>query len=355
MRALSQLFDSTRLVVPCSRESGPEGISPLTGHNLAVIPVTLPFGRGLSRKARLPFWLLRNLRVLYKEIRQADAVHAPIPGDVGTIGMMLAFLLRKRLFVRHCGNWLFQQTFAERFWRWFMEQYAGGRNVMLATGGAREPPSRRNGNVRWIFSTSLTTDQIAACARVALPRNPARLVIAGRQEEEKGTGVVIRSLRLLAGEMPEISLDVIGDGPARQGFERLARDIGVAKNVRFHGNVAHDSVIELMRCGGIFCFPTTSSEGFPKVVVEALACGLPVVTTPVSVLPDLLRSGCGVLIQAEPAAVADAVRKLASCPDQYAAMSIQAIETAKQYSLERWRDEIGSLLESAWGPLRAND
>src|SRR5882672_1293127 len=202
--ALSELFDSTVLLVPCLAADD-SGETPLTGHNLSVKPLSWPHGHGVWRKLLFPFWILRNLPLVLKHLWKADAIHAPIPGDVGTIGMLGTFLLRKPLFVRHCGNWFQPRTAAERFWRWSMEGFAGGRNVMLATGGATEPPSRKNAEVRWIFSTSLTQEQLSRYGRPrsAPPAGRARLCLVARQDAAKGAGVVIQALPLLSGEFPD--------------------------------------------------------------------------------------------------------------------------------------------------------
>jgi len=183
MGAISELFETTVLVVPCAVNDNSVGEMPLVGHGISVTPLKHPRGSGLLRKLDIPLWFLRNMPVLLREIRRADAVHTPIPGDIGTVGMLLAFVLRKPLFVRHCGNWFVQRTVAERFWRWFVERFAGGRNVMLATGGAAESPSVRNPEVRWIFSTSLTEEELYECAanRQLTAGGDRRLIIACRQ------------------------------------------------------------------------------------------------------------------------------------------------------------------------------
>jgi hypothetical protein len=299
-------------------------------------------------------WLARNSVVLWREIRLADAVHAPIPGDIGTIGMLLAFMLRKPLFVRHCGNWHVPRTAAERFWKWFMERFGGGRNVMLATGGDGAPPSTRNPALRWIFSTTLTADELRACAvQRAHPGERCRLIIACRQELAKGAGVVIDSLPLLVARMPYVTLDIVGDGGALAAFKRQVAALGLDACVTFHGKVGHARVIELLKGADVFCYPTSSSEGFPKVVLEALACGLPVIATRVSVLPDLLRDGAGLLLdEATPAAVAAAIACALGSPDGYRAMSERAVDTARQFSLERWTETIAASLTAAWGELR---
>lgn len=360
MRALSELFDATTLLIPCSNRGDRGGEGYLSGRNLSIVPLPVIKGHDFWRKVRFPFWLLSNSITLLREIRKTDAVHTPIPGDIGTIGMLLAFALRKPLFVRHCGNWNAPETAAERFWRWFMETYAGGRIVCLTTGEQPEPPSRRNAALNWIFATTLTEQELAHCAtdRAQFPHpppNPIRLIIACRQERAKGTGVVIESLPLLARQFPGIQFDVVGDGGALHEFKQLAEKVGVENQVVFHGQVNHQRVIELMQRADLFCFPTTSSEGFPKAALEALACGLPAVTTRVSALPQLVGHGAGVLLdEVAPQAVAEAVRQCLSDREAYQRMSRQAVETARRYSLESWRDKIGQSLTSAWGALRSN-
>jgi hypothetical protein len=293
MGALSELFDSTILMVPASGRERAEGQVYLEGRNLSVAPLAPPSGRGLSRKLRMPAWVLRNAPAMMKQIRRADAVHAPIPGDVGTIGMFLAMAFRKPLFVRHCGNWLRPLTTAEKFWKWFMERYAGGRNVMLATGGAAEPPSGRNRNIRWIFSTSLRQrelSQFGGRARVAHSSSP-RLIIVCRQDVEKGTGVVIQALPEIAEHYPGATLDVVGDGKDLAAFRALATSLGCSGRVVFHGQRDHDGVMTLLREADLFCYPTAASEGFPKVALEALACETPVIATRVGGLEQTIRDG----------------------------------------------------------------
>jgi len=103
MQAISALFDATTVLVPIRTSPRPSGTRPLTGHRLRVRPLKEPRGTNLRRKIALLAWLPRNLRHLWRAIREADAVHTPVPGDIGTIGILLALMQRKRLFVWHLG------------------------------------------------------------------------------------------------------------------------------------------------------------------------------------------------------------------------------------------------------------
>lgn len=358
MCALSELFDETHLVVPCSTTNNLPGEISLHGHNLSVRSLQNPYGSGIWRKVFILPWLVLNGPILFWEILQSDAVHTPIPGDVGTIGMVLCVLMQKRLFVRHCGNWFVQTTVIERFCKWFMERYAGGKRVMLVTGGSSQIPSPSNPAIRWIFATTLSEQELKICkaSRALSTQDSVRLIIVCRQEWDKGTDAVIKSMPIVLSHFPKVSLDVVGDGSALGGLKRLAKDLKVHDQIIFHGRVDHQQVLHLLGRAHLFCYPTSSSDGFPKVVHEALACGLPVITTRVSVLPHLLEAGCGVLInQATPELVADAICNILRNSDKYITMSAHALETAQRYSLEKWRDTIGDMLQSSWGKLKTSD
>ncbi len=350
MEAISELFDETRVVVPCETGAKSAGTSNLTGNNLRIVPLSVPEGEGIRRKLNFMAWVLRNGPEIWRQVSAADAVHTPIPGDIGTIGMLSALLQRKPLFVRHCGNWLVQRTVAERFWKWSMERFAGGRNVMLATGGRPEPPSERNPSLKWIFSTSLRQDQIDGNLPRSLPEDgKLRLMIACRQEPRKGTNIVIESLPLILENFPHAVLDVVGDGSLLEGLKQQAISAGCSDRINFYSKVEQSKVIDLLKKAHVFCYPTSASEGFPKVVLEALSCGLPVITSRVSVLPQLVTPECGVVLaDLTPPALAEAVTGICRDPSRYFEMSSNAIEIARNYSLEKWRDSIGAILQEAW-------
>lgn len=355
MRALAELFDDFVVCVPVDDSASPRPGNPLAGTNLRVRALPHPTGRGVTRKLLFPLWTLRVAPTLLWEIHRADAVHAPIPGDVGTLGIVLSELLRKPLFVRHCGNWFAPRTRAERAWRWYMDRFGGGRRVMLATGGATVPPSE-DGKVDWIFSTSLDEEQVRAlaCERSLPARDePVRLLLAGRQVAAKGTPIAIGAISRLRDRWPLV-MRVLGDGSDLSAFRRQAEDLGCADLVSFEGLVPHGDVLDALRWAHLFLLPTSSSEGFPKVVTESLAAGVPVVASSVGVLP-LILDGCGIIVDPlDAAGVADALEHLLRDPERYRALSSEAVARARDLTLERWQEEVGRRLLAAWGPLRSD-
>lgn len=74
------------------------------------------------------------------------------------------------------------------------------------------------------------------------------------------------------------------------------KKIDVPNNVKYLGEVSHDKVLNYMRDCDLFLFPT-HTEGFPNVVLEAMACGMPIISTNVGAIPDMLENKGGVIIQ----------------------------------------------------------
>lgn len=357
MEAISQLFDQTTVMAALRSTPMPSGAHPLTGHNLLIRPLPEPAGSNLRRKIALLAWLPKHLPEIWREVRQADAVHAPVPGDIGAIGLLVALAQRKPLFVRHCGTWGEPVTLADRFLLWLLERIAGGRNMVLATGGGDEPPSKKNPNIHWIFSTTLTKKELVTVPAAQPWRRgePLRLVTVGRLSKDKNVASIIRSIPLIQARIPDVSLSVVGDGEERFDLENLAAPLDGAERVVFHGNVSHAEVLRILSESHLFVFPTRVKEGFPKAVLEAMACGLPVIATGISIIPRLIRDCGHVLAETNPEAVAQAVLGLLADEDKMTEMSVRARRSARNYTLERWRDEIGAHLEAAWGSLRAMD
>ena len=354
MAAISTLFAETRLMIALRPTEPPPGAKRLEGHRLTVDPLPEPAGRGGRRKLSLLWWLPRHGRRLWRAVRSADAVHAPVPGDLGTLGLLIALLQRRRLWVRHCGTWGHRATAADRFLAWLLPRIAGGRTVVMATGGGETPPCSGNPAVTWIFSTTLGRDRLASLprARPWQPEDAPRLIQVGRLTAGKNVASTLRAMPGVLRRHPGARLDVAGDGPALEGLRSLSEELGLERHVTFHGNLAHREVLDLLADSHLFLFPTRVAEGFPKAVLEAMACGLPVLVPRVSVLPHLVAGGAGlVLADTDPETVARAVLDALADPRQLAAIGRQARRRAQGYSLESWRDRIRQRLEEAWGSL----
>lgn len=124
-----------------------------------------------------------------------------------------------------------------------------------------------------------------------LEETPARplLLSVGNLVPLKRHDLAIRALAELSGELPEARLWIVGGGPERTRLEALANSLGVAGRVRFLGVVPHDRMPAVYSAADVLIL-ASEREGWPNVLLEAMACGTRVVTTDVSDVAALVST-----------------------------------------------------------------
>lgn len=144
------------------------------------------------------------------------------------------------------------------------------------------------------------------------PSAPVALSI-GRHVPEKGYRHLVDAAARLERARPGVHWVLVGDGEGRGELEAQARRLGLASRVHFTG--WRDDVADVLALADVFVLPS-ESEGFGRVLVEAMAMGRPVVATEVGGVPDVVVAGeTGLLVRpTDPVALADAVQALLADP-----------------------------------------
>lgn len=117
-----------------------------------------------------------------------------------------------------------------------------------------------------------------------------KLLYVGRLAVEKGIPVLFESLRMLRMEGCEFVLTLVGDGPDRQRLSEMACRMGIADRVVFAGFASQEGVRDYLRQSDIFILPSFA-EGVPVSLMEAMACGVPVIATYVGGVVELVQDG----------------------------------------------------------------
>lgn len=149
-------------------------------------------------------------------------------------------------------------------------------------------------------------------ARAALGLEPGSKILLsiGGLNPVKGFDLLICAFGRLARQQANahLRLVIVGDGPERSNLERLITEIGLQSQVRLVGTVAHGELYQWYCAADLFCLASVS-EGRPNVILEAMACGVPVVATAVGGIPELLSdSSLGLLCSRDVDAMASQIK-----------------------------------------------
>ena len=188
------------------------------------------------------------------------------------------------------------------------------------------------------------SEQLAPAPLRPAPLRPAplRIVSVGRLIEKKGHAVLIDACHQLRAQGIAFSCQIVGEGPLRNSLQARINAAGVAEQVRLCGPLPQEAVLELLQKSDLFVLPALQArdgdrDGIPIVLMEAMACGLPVVTTPISGIPELVTAGETGLLVADDGV--DLASKFAAALEQLAVEPIrrrQLGEAARRQVVQRF-------------------
>jgi glycosyltransferase involved in cell wall biosynthesis len=176
-------------------------------------------------------------------------------------------------------------------------------------------------------------DRAAARARLGLPRERSIIGIVATLRSWKGHRHLLQALAELRER--EALLVIVGDGPQRGALEALTGQLGLGERVRFAGNQV--DVAPWMQSFDVFCLPSYANEGVPQALMQAMACALPVITTAVGSIDEIVEAGVtGVMVApGESASLREALDSLLADESRRLALG----EAARRRAVERFGEE----------------
>jgi len=194
------------------------------------------------------------------------------------------------------------------------------------------------------------------------PEDPLSLISIGRLVPTKGHDVLIKACAQLVKAGQKLHLQLVGSGPDEKILKELASSEGLTDQITFTGALPFDEVLDGLMNADIFCLaprliPGRPPDGIPNVIAEAMALRIPVVTTRVSAIPELVSNGeTGCLVEVDDVdGFANAIASLASEPEAARRLSdAAALRVADLFNQEKNIDELLALFES-YSPIALPD
>ncbi len=329
-----------RVVVLTTSDDDVERTESLRGVTVRRIPFTY-------KLSNTPFsfrWFFSLFRILREIAPDIIHIHTPVPG-LGDLVALIADMktplvvtyhaqsMRKGVWYLDLPVWLYEHTFM-RVLLWLADE------VMCSSKTVREDflpfVLEKSSVVPPAVDSGLFTPE-----SVSRPARDSVTLLAinglGRGEEHKGVKRLIDMMPTLLQTHPQARLVIAGDGSERPTFERLVGDRGIAHAVSFAGPQDPAGMVGLYRRADLLVLPTTN-DSFPTIILEAMACALPVVSTTVGDIPDMVEHGeNGYVVDPwDPFAFLDRVRALCDDPSLRERMGAKGREqVVARYSWDR--------------------
>ena len=346
--SLAPYFDEIVLCVPVLPAARGEG-TPIRSANVTLAP--LPnFDGPVQFYPRL----LSMMPRIFRCVRRVDVVHCRVPTPAAVFASACARLFGRPEFILVVGDLralsptLPYRGMKRAMWRAYTAfeehnvQWMADNSLTFANGEALTVKHSRNS--RAVIRTQTTTidDDAIGSRENSCTGSRIRLLTVSRIDPRKGLRVLPDMVRLLVDRGCDAALDIIGPvvgapGEAeRAAIGDAARSGGVADRVRLVGPVPLDRLLPRYRDYDVFVLPTLPGEGIPRVLLEAMAAGLPVVTSRVSGIPSLITHDANGLLVESPSAiaVADAVIRIVRDASLRRRLIAGGYDTARGHTLQ---------------------
>jgi glycosyltransferase involved in cell wall biosynthesis len=183
------------------------------------------------------------------------------------------------------------------------------------------------------------------------PGPPRQLVTVTRLKEKKGLPDLLDALALLREKGSDLALDIYGDGDQRDLLRARIEQLGLSGRVALRGAIEHERIPSILHGAGLFVLPCVvlpnlDRDGIPNTIIEALACGVPVVATAISGIPEVVRDGeTGLLVpERDPEALARAIERMVNDAELRARCAREGPRiAAAQFSIEATGRALGDL------------
>jgi glycosyltransferase involved in cell wall biosynthesis len=224
--------------------------------------------------------------------RQLSHLHNHFASSSGTVAMLAAELGGFTFSISEHGPDIF---FAPEWWR-LDEKFARALFVCCISDFCRSQAMIFTPVDRWgrlhIVHCGVDPSEFAVRHHCG---SSARLLFVGRLTAAKGVPLLLQAVAELRPRWPTLSLDIAGDGPDRMLVESLVSELRLEDCVRTHGFQSSEEVRRLLAETDVFVL-ASFAEGVPVVLMEAMATGVPVVTTQIAGIPELVRNGTSGLV-----------------------------------------------------------
>ncbi|HUH52259.1 MAG TPA: glycosyltransferase [Flavobacterium sp.] len=280
---------------------------------------------------------------VYKAMQKADHIHLRCPGNMGLIGCIVQlFFPKKKKTAKYAGNWDLNATqpLSYKLQKWILNNTLLTKNMQVLVYGEWEGSSK---NIKPFFTATYTESEKQAISARNLQQQ-INFVFVGTLAQGKRPLYAVQLVEKLLQSGRAASLQLFGEGNQREELENYIAQNNLKEHIRLQGNQSKETVLEAYKQAH-FLILASKSEGWPKVVAEAMFWGCLPLATAVSCVPNMLAAGKrGLLLSLD--LDQDVTKVIAVIDNQttYEEMAKEAVTWSRQYTVEKFESEIKELI-----------
>ena len=285
---------------------------------------------------------------VYKAMSKADHIHLRCPGNMGLIGAFVQILFPKKpKTAKYAGNWdpNAKQPLTYKLQRWILSNTFLTKNMQVLVYGDWENQTK---NIKPFFTATYSESEIqsAKCKVRSVEEETLKFLFVGTLSKGKQPLYVIQLVEEFQKLGKKVSLDLYGEGILRGNLEQYISKNNLEAIVTLKGNQSKENVLKAYQTNHFLILPS-KSEGWPKVVAEAMFWGCVPVVSKVSCVPYMLGGGTrGVLLSEKFENDVEQIRNLLSGELKYQKMVNEGKDWSRQFTTDYFKKEIKKLLDN---------
>ncbi|WP_445713068.1 glycosyltransferase [Flavobacterium sp.] len=300
---------------------------------------------------RLP----KIIATTYKAMAKADHIHLRCPGNMGLIGSIVQILFpKKKKTAKYAGNWdpNANQPFTYKLQRWILSNTFLTKNIQVLIYGEWLHQTK---NIKPFFTATYSKNEILTLNEkntnllnksITQLNTPLKFIFVGTLSKGKQPLYAIQLIEQLIKKGKNVTFDVFGEGEMRNEIEAYIHNKQLEKVVTLKGNQSKETVLKAYQKSHFLILPS-KSEGWPKVVAEAMFWGCLPLATSVSCVPYMLDNGKrGIVLKEDLEFDTNQLLETLKNEFMYKNMISEAQKWSRQYTTDTFDSEIQKLINN---------
>ena len=283
---------------------------------------------------------------IFEAMKKADHIHLRCPGNMALLAAVVQIFFPKKVkTAKYAGNWdpKARQPFTYKLQRWILSNTILTKNIQVLVYGDWENQTK---NIKPFFTATYSESEILnSNFRIQnKDQESIKFLFVGTLSKGKQPLYAIQIVEELFKKGKNVTLDLFGDGAMKSEIETYIRNNDLESIIQLKGNQSKDAILTAYQNSHFLILPS-KSEGWPKVVAEAMFWGCVPIASPVSCISYMMGNGSrGILLHEKIQEDINQIDMVINNQDFYHKIASEGQSWSQQFTTDKFEAEISKLL-----------